>query len=219
MSALHNAGNSRDDLQARFLGMLPRIETHARIFFRALACPAKKEDAIQETVAICWMWFLRLAKRGKDASQFVSTLASLAARHVKDGRRLCGREKSKDVLSPLAQTRRGFLVGTLPAATRHGHENLWGSPHGQEQQDAFEERLQDNHVTPVPDQVAFRLDFPAWLQTLTLRERRIINAMMQNERTNELSRQFEVSPGRISRLRRAVPTRLETVLRRTARRG
>ena len=174
MSGSSNSCNSRDDLQARFLGMLPRIETHARIFFRGLRCPNKKEDAIQETVAICWKWFVGLAERGKDASRFVSTLASLAARHVKNGRRLCGQEKSKDVLSPLAQTRRGFAVGSLPASTRNAHDNLCGSPHGQEQQDAFEERLQENYVTPVPDQVAFRIDFPAWLETLTPRERRLI---------------------------------------------
>ena len=53
------------------------------------------------------------------------------------------------------------------------------------------------------DQAAFRIDFPAWLGTLTGRERRLIRAMARNERTKDLSRQFEVSPARISQLRRA----------------
>ena len=54
----------------------------------------------------------------------------------------------------------------------------------------------------MPDQAAFRIDFADWLETLTPRERRLIRAMAQNEQTKELSRTFEVSPARISQLRR-----------------
>jgi hypothetical protein len=50
--------------------------------------------------------------------------------------------------------------------------------------------------------VQFRIDFPAWLKTLTGRERRMIRLMARNERTLDLSRQFELSPARISQLRR-----------------
>jgi hypothetical protein len=32
--------------------------------------------------------------------------------------------------------------------------------------DALEERLRDNTLTAVPEQVCFRLDFPAWMNTL-----------------------------------------------------
>ena len=39
-------------LHAHFLAVLPRIETHARIYFRYLKCLHKKEDAIAETVAV-----------------------------------------------------------------------------------------------------------------------------------------------------------------------
>jgi hypothetical protein len=52
------------------------------------------------------------------------------------------------------------------------------------------------------DQVVFRVDFPAWLQTLTGRERRPIRALARGERTKDLSQAFAVSPGRISQLRR-----------------
>jgi hypothetical protein len=62
--------------------------------------------------------------------------------------------------------------------------------------------LRDNTVTPVPDQVQFRIDWPAWLATLTARERRMIRAMARSERTKDLSRQFELSPARISQIRR-----------------
>ena len=108
------------------------------------------------------------------------------------------------MLSPIAQQRHTFHVGSLPTTTRSPHEQLYADPHGQALLDAFEERLRDNTITPPPDQAVFRIDFPAWLRTLTGRERRLIRAMAQNERTTDLSREFELSPGRISQLRRAL---------------
>ena len=66
----------------------------------------------------------------------------------------------------------------------------------------FEERLRDNTQTAIPEQVCFRIDFPAWLTTLTARERRLVREMAKNERTLDLSQRFDVSPARISQLRR-----------------
>ena len=189
-------------LHALFLGLLPRIERHATVYFRYIDCPARRADAVAEAVALAWMWFVRLARRGKDASQFPMALAGYVARAVSNGRRLCGMERSKDVLSAAAQKRRGFRVEPLPTSSRTDHERLHGAPHGQARQDTFEERLRDNTVTPVIDQVAFRIDFPAWPATLGARERRLVRAMARNERTLDLSRQFDLTPGRISQLRR-----------------
>jgi DNA-directed RNA polymerase sigma subunit (sigma70/sigma32) len=74
--------------------------------------------------------------------------------------------------------------------------------HGQQIMDAMDEKMHDNTVSPIPDQAAFRIDFPKWLRTLTPRERRIIGMMVQDETTKELSHRFKLSPGRISQLRR-----------------
>jgi hypothetical protein len=197
------AGVCVDVLHARFLRLLPKIEGHARIFFRGVRCPVRQEDLVQECVGLGWRWFLRLSERGKDVFAFPTAFAALLARAVKCGRRLCGQERAKDVLSFVAQQRHGFRVELLPQSTRCPHDNLYADPHGQALHDAFEERLRDNTVTPVPDQVMFRIDFPAWLATLTARERRMVRAMARNERTTDLSKEFEVSPGRISQMRRA----------------
>lgn len=62
--------------------------------------------------------------------------------------------------------------------------------------------MQHNTQTPPDEQVAFRMDFPAWLTTRTERDRRIIEVMSTNERTMNLSRKFGISPGRVSQLRR-----------------
>src|SRR5262249_5644379 len=101
-------------LQTRFLSILPRIELHGRISFRYLRCAALRADAVAEVVALAWKWHLRLAERGKDATQFPSTLATFAARAVKAGRRVCGRERARDVLSPSAQRQHQFVIERLP---------------------------------------------------------------------------------------------------------
>lgn len=201
-SILSFPSGSHSQLDSQFLDLLPRLQNYARIVFRDVRCPARKDDKVAETVALAWQWYIRLAERGKDVSQFPMTFIFTVARAVKCGRRVTGQEKAKEVLSPLAQQRHSFRVEALPISTRTRHEDLYGRIDGQRHLDAYEERLQDNTITPVPDQVCFRLDFPAWLETLTARERRIIQAMAQNERTGALSKQFEVSPGRISQLRR-----------------
>ena len=185
----HSSTPSLAQLHARFLLILPRIELHGRVVFRAVKCPHAKEEAIAEMLALCWLWFVRLHRQGKDPMQFPSALATYAARAVRSGRRLCGQERSKDVLSPLAQQRHGLLVSRLPQAS-----TLNGTP--------VEEALQDNTQTPVPEQVSFRMDFPAWLCSRTDRDRRVIEDLMLGERTLDVAQRHGLSPGRISQLRR-----------------
>jgi hypothetical protein len=180
--------------------ILPRVEQHGRIYFRYL-CPDRKADAVQEMRALAWKWFLQLDKHGKDPACFLKAFTTFLARAVNSGRRVAGMAKAKDVLNPHAQRRHGFTVERLPTCPRASHDHLY-SPVGQEIQDELEERLCDNTITPVVDQVMFRLDFIAWLKTLTPRERRIIRGMLRNDRTIDLSKRFDVSPGRISQMRR-----------------
>jgi len=190
-----------NQLQSRFLSILPRIKTHACVYFRHLKCSTTKADRIAETLALAWKWFVRLAQRGKDATQYPSVLATFAARAVNAGRRLCGQLKAKDVLSERAQQGHGFRVEPLPLSTRTCHEELNGLG-GQRHLDAYEERLQDNTMTPPDEQAAFRIDFPDWLTTRTERDRRIIGDMVVGEKTMHLARRFGISPARVSQLRR-----------------
>ena len=176
-------------LHARFLAMVPKIELHGRICFGHLRCLHSRQETIAEMVALAWKWFVRLAELGKDASRFASALATFAARAVCSGRRVCGMDSGKDVLSPRAQQRHQFTTSTL-----RDFSSLDGN--------IFDEALHDNMQTPVLDQVAFRFDFPAWLLTRTDRDRRIVLDLMRGERTLEVSRKYGTTPGRISQLRR-----------------
>jgi hypothetical protein len=176
-------------LQTAFLAILPRVVKRARFHFRHLRCLHRQDDAVAETVALAWHWFRRLAQRGKDASRFSVAFSNYAARAAKNGRRVCGQEKARDALSPLAQQRRGFAVQSLPMAS---------SMNG----NIFDEALADNTQTPVPDQVGFRLDFPAWRLQRCERDRRLIDDLMVGERTLDVARRYGLTPARISQLRR-----------------
>jgi hypothetical protein len=172
-----------------FVALLPRIELHGRIVFRHLRCVQQRQEAIAEMVALVWKWCVRLQERGKDPAGFHGALVTFAARAVKSGRRLCGKEKPRDVLSPLAQRGQGFTVTSLPTGS---------SLHGT----LYEEALLDNTQTPVDEQVCFRLDFPGWLLTRTDRDRRMVQDLMRGERTLDVARRYGTTPARVSQLRR-----------------
>src|SRR5262245_7881981 len=103
-----------DQLRSTFLGFLPRIETHAQIAFRHVACTHRRADYIAEAVVLAWRWYVRLVGRGRDAGAFVAALARYAVQGVRCGRRLCGQDSARDVLPPRAQRRHGFAVQPLP---------------------------------------------------------------------------------------------------------
>src|SRR5262249_54759421 len=165
------------------------IELHARIAFRHLTCPDQRSDAIAEVIALAWAWFVRLARRGKDASPFVVALARFAARRVRPGRKLCGVENGKDVLAGRTQGRYAFTVGTLPT-----YSTLEGTP--------YEEALRDNTRAEIPEQVAFRIDFPRWLAGLAERDRQLVQDLAMGHRTEVVARKYRVTPGAVSHRRR-----------------
>jgi hypothetical protein len=169
--------------------VLPRIVRHGQVYFRHVRCPFQKEDCIAEMVAFSWVWYLRLVERGKDPAAFVSALAGYAARAVRRGRRVCGQEKAKDALSPVAQQRHHFVVEPLPDCSTPSSNLL-------------ADAIRENARSPVPDQVCFRQDFPAWRSSRSERDRRLIDDLMVGERALAVADRYGLSPGRISQLRR-----------------
>src|SRR5262249_59759605 len=100
------------------------------------------------------------------------------------------KEKSKDVLSPLAQRCKHFTVQSLPTHETGTEDN------------ATIDALRDNTRTPPDEQAIFRIDFPAWLGQLGDRNRRIAWDMALGERTQDLAARYGTSQARISQLRR-----------------
>ena len=163
-----------------FLGILPVVTKYACLLFRNWP-PSDREDALAETVAAALLSFIHLKCRGRDPFAFPSRIAIRAVQRVRDGRHVGQPCNSRDLLSRRSQFRREIDVQRVG-----------------ELQDA----LVDNTQTPVPDQVCFRCDFPAWLRTLTRRDCRIALRLARGDSTSEVAKMFGVSRGRISQLRR-----------------
>jgi hypothetical protein len=192
---------AHDQVRAGFLLLLPRLRTHAAIAFRHIRCPETKADLISETIGIGWKWMIRLAERGLNINQFPMAFIVLAARAVRSGRRTCRQESARDAFSPIAQQRHGFRVESLPSSTRAAQERLYGEPHGQKMQDVFEERLRDDSLTPVPEQVSFRIDWPEYFNSLSNRDRELAVYLLLGNSATEAARKFAISPGRVTQLR------------------
>jgi DNA-binding NarL/FixJ family response regulator len=170
-----------------FLAMLPAIVRCLRVAFRALQDEAR-EEAIQEALANTCIAYARLVQRGAADRAFPTVLARFAAAQVREGRRVGSRRNVRDVLSPYAQRKKQFFVERLDRFDTE--EGQW-----------LEAVVEDPH-TPVFDQVWFRIDFPAWLDRLTPRHRRIAQTLALGHSTGEVARQFGISAGRVSQLRR-----------------
>ena len=188
MDRNHPNTASSADPHAAFLDVLPRLARVAAFHFRRVRCPDARADAVGETVALCWAWFARLADRGRRPHAFASALARFAALAVKSGRRLTGHERAAEALSPWAQARRRFAVARLPTAD----DGTGG----------VGEAVAANTVTPVPDQVQFRCDFPAWRNRLSAARRRVVDLLAVGHRTADVADAVGVSPARVSQLRR-----------------
>jgi len=165
-----------------FLVILPRIELHGRFYYRHLASPHQREDAVAEMVALAWLWYVRLAERGKDAGDFPGALAAFAGHAVNAGRRLCRQHQATDVLSPLAQLRHGFSVRPLPADSSHAADDSTAPSAA-------------SRMTPPDERAMFLLAFPAGLQTRSERDQRLIRALMAGDRPGEVSRTYGLGSG------------------------
>jgi len=184
-----------------FLPLMTVVQRHASVVFRGLP-PVEREDAIAEAVAAAFVAYRRLCDRGIDpVREFPSMMATFAVRQVKDGRHVGTRMSSKDVLSGRAQRKHGFHVQSLPISTRRPHEDVHSAVSGQRVMDTFEERLHENHRTPVPEQAAFRIDFPPFMRSLSQRDQRLATFLSLGNSAKQAAGKFGVSQGRVTQLR------------------
>ena len=131
----------------------------------------------------------RLAELDKLALAYPSVLANYAVAQVKDGRKVGCRLNVRDVASPQCQMKKGVKVSSIDHFD--DEENGWRQA-----------VVVDTRSSPVPEIVAFRCDFSDWLQSLLQRDRHIAESLAVGNRTSEVAKQFDVSDGRISQLRR-----------------
>ena len=181
-SASQHPKRSHDD----FVLLIPVIREHARFSFRKNR-PEEKEELIEECLANAFRAYVRLMELGKEAMIYPTVLAKYAVRQVRSGRKVGGCLNSNDILSRYAQLRRNITIKRLD---RYDPEEK-----------AWKEAVIEDPETPIPEQVAFRVDFPTWLKQYQAPKRRVAEALALGYTTNEASKRFNVTAGRISQLR------------------
>src|SRR4051812_10533950 len=102
-------------LQSQFEAKLDDIRGIAAYQFRGLR-PEAKEEAITNTIGLCWKYFLRLAEQGKHGDDAViNSMVYFASRQTRMGRmpQGCGGAKSKDVLDYASRRLRGVAIESV----------------------------------------------------------------------------------------------------------
>jgi len=155
--------------------------------FRGLG-PEAQAEALQEAVANACVAYARLVARAKEGLAVATGLARYAVGQVRTGRQVGGQLNVLDVGSLYCQRNKKFRLQRLD---RYDPEDS-----------CWHEAVVEDHRTPVADQVWFRIDFPAWLQTLPRRHRRIAEKLATGHRTTDVARRFHLSIARVSQLRR-----------------
>jgi DNA-directed RNA polymerase specialized sigma24 family protein len=173
--------------QQQFLALLPVIINYVAPAFRNLHAEARAE-AVQEAVCNAYVAFHRLMGQGRETLVYPTVLARFAVRQVWAGRQVGTRLNVQDVSSPYAQRRKQIRLGRLDRFDPK--ENRWL------------EAVVEDHRTPVPEQASFRVDFPAWLKTLSRRDRKVAKCLAAGHSTGEVARRFGISSARVSQLRR-----------------
>ncbi len=157
--------------------VLPLVQDQARYHFRGLRHRADDyEEALAETAAHAWVGFAAAAAQGKRPELFPHTIAAFAIARTRTGRKVgkCKGHTSKDVFIAAARGK----VGLSSILT-----------------DMIGNRA------AILDQVAIRIDFPAWMETLEPRDQELTIHLAAGRSAKSAAKRFGVSPGRVTQLR------------------
>ena len=173
--------------QDRFLRLLPTIRRNAHYAFRRFP-PEAREEAIQEVTVSCLAAFHTLVQQGREKVASATSLTNYAIAHYRVGRSIAHSMNACDVTSRYCQHRKGIRIESLlqyDAGLCQWQEIL----------------VEDQRATPA-DVAITRIDFQAWLSSLSPRMRRLAETLASGETTSAVAELFRVSAGRISQVRR-----------------
>ncbi len=163
--------------QAAFMAMLPAIERSARQALRKYP-RWEREEALQAVTAHAAAAYARLAQLDKAQLAYPGPLASYGLKSYRGGRLVGGRENSND-------------VGSQSCRRKHGC-----------QAQPWQETLSQTHRSTPAELAALRIDFGDWLNTLSVRDRRLAHELARGEQTMHVAAMFRLTAGRVSQLRR-----------------
>ena len=167
--------------------MLPRIRLYLRSAFRGLN-PDARAEAVQEGLVNGVAAYRRLWERGKAELAYPSVLAKFAASHIRAGRLTATRLNGRDVMSLYCQKRQAVRVERLDRYDP--------------QEQCWQEILVEDRQAGPAETAAARIDFGAFLRSLSSREQEIVLALIRGEPVGMVAKSFRISPGRVSQIRR-----------------
>ncbi len=174
--------------QDKFVQMMPHIERIAGHVFKNIN-PVDREEAVAETVALCWKNYLHCMLVGKDVK--ASSMAYYAVQGVKSGRSMCGGSR-KDALSQPTRT----LLGQQAQGARGG---------------GWPDALVDKRVWERPlEHTRINLDYGQFLQLpqVTEQERSVFELLAQGFRTSEIAKYLGVSAPRVCQIKNSMGEKL-----------
>ena len=190
MTALAIDPCSTTNEHSLFLAVMPRVSYLARRRF-AYMPREQREDAVAEAIAAGFVAYLSMKRRGRLKLIGTVGFARNAVRHVVAGRHVGGSQASCDVMSELGRRRHGCSVQSFDAESVDNTEGCgW-----------LHEAVADRK-TPIPEQVAIRVDGGRWLASLNTRERWMIEELAAGEMAVRVAKRFGISPARLSQLRK-----------------
>ena len=185
--ASDGAVSSDTTWQERFLEMLPELQRLLKVAFRNIPSEGRT-DACEEGLFHCIWSYFQLYEQGRAEAATASSLVWYAMLQVRRGRVAGCRLNGREVMSRYAQIGHGFKV--VPLQNHDPDDDTWVN-------DVVESRN-----ASVLDQIAIRMDFRSWLESLGRRSRRIAMDLARGFSTSEVASKYRVSAGRISQIRR-----------------
>ena len=174
--------------QDKFVQMMPHIERIAGHVFKHIN-PVDREEAVAETVAMCWKNYVHCALVGKDVK--ASSMAYYAVQTVKSGHSMCGGSGS-DALS--------LPTRPLPEQPAEGAQGC-----------GWPEALVDKRVWERPlEHTRIKLDYNQFLQLpdVTEQDREVFDLLAQGFRTSEIAQHLGVSAPRACQIKSSISQRL-----------
>jgi hypothetical protein len=162
-------------LQNVFVEWIPRMQRKARLRFQNLP-PDLRQEAVANSLATAWKFLYVLFCQGRfDSPEVLKSCLHYALKQTNCGRTV----QSSRCRDAFDQKRTGKAK--------------------------FSDFDVSNFIgrnTPVPDQVSFRLDIPAFFNTLTSRQRAIAADLATGMATMDAAAKYNVTAGAISQFRK-----------------
>jgi hypothetical protein len=179
-----------DQARARFDERFRELQSKAKAYFKDYR-PEAKDEAVANSLFLTWHHYVSLVKKGKADDALLTSAFYFSCRQTRSGRMMKTVKASK-------------FRDLFDLARRNGRSIVCGVD-----LDGF-----ISERDTIPEIVSFRLDTPAWLDSLTEHQRQRAMELAQGTSTKELAERWGVSAAAVSNSRRELYQNYERFMNR-----